>query len=229
MWICYILMAIVVGIVVLIILMASTLKSQADSFGGGEVGWTLAVLAVLIEAVIILYVLCKLILAKLQEDIFIAVLKDEGGWQAHFTAPTFMESMLCCFTPSLVLQILTLPLNVFPVVGTVAYLLINAVSCGWDLMAMYYDASGMASSSQRALVVGNGCSKIAPQKILSNPHFEFGAMCLLLELVPVIGPSFFCLGNACGAALWAVDLEMQKRSGGLTNGLGIGIGMGESI
>jgi hypothetical protein len=181
------------------------------------------------EAVIILYVLCKLILAKLQEDIFIAVLKDEGGWQAHFTAPTFMESMLCCFTPSLVLQILTLPLNVFPVVGTVAYLLINAVSCGWDLMAMYYDASGMASSSQRALVVGNGCSKIAPQKILSNPHFEFGAVCLLLELVPVIGPSFFCLGNACGAALWAVDLEMQKRSGGLTNGLGIGIGMGESI
>ena len=178
------------------------------------------------ESVIILFIICKLVLAKLQEDIFIAVLKDQGGWQAHFIAPTFMESMLCCFTPSLVLQIITLPLNVFPVVGTIAYLSINAVSCGWDLMAMYYDASGVASSAQRALVVGKGCSKMMPQKILSSPLFEFGAICLLLELVPVIGPAFFCLGNACGAALWAVDLEMEKKRGGLK---GFGIGVGESI
>ncbi|GMH57362.1 hypothetical protein TrRE_jg996 [Triparma retinervis] len=219
-------MAIAVGVITLIILMATTLKSQASSFGGGEVGWVLAILAVLIESVIILFIICKLVLAKLQEDIFIAVLKDQGGWQAHFIAPTFMESMLCCFTPSLVLQIITLPLNVFPVVGTIAYLSINAVSCGWDLMAMYYDASGVASSAQRALVVGKGCSKMMPQKILSNPLFEFGAICLLLELVPVIGPTFFCLGNACGAALWAVDLEMEKKRGGLK---GFGIGVGESI
>jgi len=118
--------------------------------------------------------------------------------------------MLCCFTPSLVIQIITLPLNIIPVLGTLVYLCINATTYGWDLMAMYYNASGMASTAQRALVVGNGCSKLSPQNIGSNPHFNFGVACLLLELVPVVGPSFFCLGNACGAALWAIEIEKSK-------------------
>ena len=39
---------------------------------------------------------------------------------------------------------------------------------------------------------------------------EFVVLGLLLELVPVVGPSFFCLGNACGAALWAIEIEKSK-------------------
>jgi len=227
--ICYILCSIVIGIMALIVLMATTLKPQANLLGGGEVGWILAILAVLIEAVIILYMVCKLLLNKLQEDIFIKVMKAEGAWQAHFVAPTFMDTMLCCFTPSLVIQIFTLPLNVFPVIGTIAYLFVNAVTYSWDFMAMYYDAIGLSSSVQRSMVVGNSCSKIMPSNILSNPHFQFGSWCLLLELIPVFGPSFLSLGNACGAALWAVDMERTKMAKRVDGGLGIGIGVGSEV
>lgn len=35
---------------------------------------------------------------------------------------------------------------------------------------------------------------------------------VILELIPLIGPTFFSLGNACGAALWACDMCKEGRA-----------------
>lgn len=46
--VCYILLAALIGVVALIILMAAALEPQAETFGGGEFGWIMGVLVVLV-------------------------------------------------------------------------------------------------------------------------------------------------------------------------------------
>ena len=120
--------------------------------------------------------------------------------------------MLCCCNATLLLQILTLPLNLIPVIGTMAYVYVNAPLASWDFIGLYYDAMGMSDSEQRLKVVGRGCEKLHPSRALGEDHFRFGMACVFLELMPLVGPTFFSMGNACGAALWACDMQREVRT-----------------
>ena len=119
--------------------------------------------------------------------------------------------MVCCCSPSLLLQIITLPLNLIPLAGTVAYVYINAPLAAWDYMGLYYDALGLSSAEQKARVVGRGCERLHPSRAFGEDHFRFGMAVVVLELLPLVGPMFFSLGSACGAALWAVDMCREER------------------
>jgi hypothetical protein len=45
--------------------------------------------------------------------------------------------------------------------------------------------------------------------MISNQYTKFGFVCCLLESIPIIGPTFFALTNACAVALWACEMEAK--------------------
>ncbi|GMI09660.1 hypothetical protein TrLO_g5281 [Triparma laevis f. longispina] len=217
--ICYVIIGIIFALAALIILLAAALKPQAEAFGGEVLGWLLGTIAVFVEAFIIAMIFMKLMVSKAQEQLFVSVMKLEGCWNDGWEEPTMLSNLICCCNTTLLLQMVTLPINLLPVVGTMLYVALNAPLASWDLMSLYYDSIGMNEVEQKRKVVGKGCEKINPNTFFGDAHFRFGMSATFVELVPLLGPTLFTLGNACAAALWSCDIEKEKKRGEEERGL----------
>ncbi len=193
---CLLCLGIVLSLVSLITLLATALVPQADAFGGGEWwSWCLAIIAVFLEAILITFLLLKFLSSKAQKSAFVQTMKLEGTWKPDMVPPSTLENPC---NVSLFIQIVTFPLNLVPVAGTIAYLLINSSLYTWDLIGMYYDAISLDEKLQRTLVL---------TPATSNPHIRFGCVGMMMELIPVLGQTILPISNAVAAALWASDME----------------------
>ncbi|GMH99486.1 hypothetical protein TrVE_jg3872 [Triparma verrucosa] len=215
---CYVIIGIIFALVALIILLAVALKPQAEAFGGEVLGWLLGTIAVFVEAFIIAMIFMKLLVSTAQEKLFVKVMKLEGCWNDSWEEPTMLSNLICCCNTTLLLQMVSLPLNLLPVIGTMMYVALNAPLASWDLMSLYYDSIGMNQTEQRRKVLGKGCSKINLSTFFGDSHFRFGMSATFLELFPLVGPTLFTLGNACGAALWACDIVRASGEEGVLTG-----------
>jgi len=100
------------------------------------------------------------------------------------------------FTPKAIIRYLMyLPLNFIPVVGTVAFVIMQGRNAGPAAHTRYFQLKGW-SGSQKAQHVER----------YKAAYTSFGVISVLLELVPVAS-IFFAFTNSVGAALWAADLE----------------------
>ncbi|KAI0791971.1 hypothetical protein C8Q75DRAFT_714888 [Abortiporus biennis] len=93
--------------------------------------------------------------------------------------------------------LLSLPLNMVPVLGTVAFLLLNGHRGGPGWHARYFQLKGL-DKKQRAEFV----DKRRPE------YTAFGMATLLFNFVPLVG-LVFTFTSTVGAALWAAELEAQ--------------------
>jgi hypothetical protein len=116
-----------------------------------------------------------------------------------------------------VVKFVTIPIQLIPLFGGIAFSAINATFNGWDLMRNYFKAVQLSSKLQRSEVFGeehmNKFSLIHPSTYdINNDYARLGFMAGLLESIPIVGVTVFSLTNAIAAALFACDIE---RSGGL--------------
>lgn len=169
-----------------------------------------AVPLVLGEAYIILMFLGKsFLLGQLNMDLFDAVMVQKGhsalvekqravttkSSGARQLGKVLSRPLAKLSTDNLVRYLLTLPLNLIPVVGTVFFLGYNGYKSGPSAHARYFQLKGW-DKSRRASFVDRR----------RGAYTAFGVVSLLLNMVPVVG-IVLGLASTVGAALWASDLE----------------------
>ena len=90
-----------------------------------------------------------------------------------------------------------LPLNLIPVAGTPAFLILTGYRAGPFHHWRYFKLLGLAKEERKVAV-----------KKRKLPYTWFGTIALLLQLVPVLS-MLFLMTTASGSALWVVQLERK--------------------
>jgi len=175
----------------------------------GPLAFATAALLVLGEAyAVIMFVSKAFFLGSAQDQLFNAVFRQQGINLVYFEpkgkSRSFMQSVLkrplSRFSKEGMLRyVVSLPLNLVPMVGTVLFLLYNGAKAGPTFHSRYFQAKGMSPASRKAFVDKR-----------KGAYTAFGATTLGLNLVPVVGP-IFMLTSTVGAALWACELEKKEK------------------
>ncbi|CAI4210977.1 unnamed protein product [Parascedosporium putredinis] len=101
---------------------------------------------------------------------------------------------------SLVRYLMYLPLNFIPIVGTVAFLVIQGRARGKAIHSRYFQLKKWSDSRQSDWL-----------RIHVAPYTAFGLVATLLEMIPFLS-ILFAFTNTTGAALWAADIEADHSS-----------------
>jgi hypothetical protein len=108
-----------------------------------------------------------------------------------------------------------LPLNLVPLFGTPAFLVITGARAGPLHHYRYFKLRGLTKKEKREEIRSRRwkytwyVESFLAREMLTNLD-RFGSIALLLQLVPVLS-MFFLLTTAAGSALWIIKLEEQKR------------------
>ncbi|KAI9209205.1 etoposide-induced protein 2.4-domain-containing protein [Polychytrium aggregatum] len=172
----------------------------------GWLAWIISVILCLIEAALLVLIVVALAYPCYLDTLFQKVLELEK--QDEFIAETKHNGDNCargCGRDlgmalfSLLITILTSPLNVIPVLGTVIWVYVNAYFTGWGFLGFYFGRKAFTFSQARAFC-----------RSRSGQVTSFGAVCFALHLVPGFN-ALFTFTNIIGVALWACDLETKAR------------------
>ncbi|KAH8819759.1 hypothetical protein F5884DRAFT_761685 [Xylogone sp. PMI_703] len=182
----------------------------------GPGAWFNAVFLVLGEGQVVIALLFEALLVdETLVDVFDATLIREGlvdlvspSRILHHDAPNSVKMLgkpttSAVYAPFSFCQIIefifALPLNLIPVVGTPAFLIITGARAGPFHHWRYFKLRGITKKERQNEI-----------KQRRAKYTWFGTVSLILQLVPVLS-MFFLLTSAAGSALWAVKLEEQKR------------------
>ncbi|EMC97789.1 hypothetical protein BAUCODRAFT_403847 [Baudoinia panamericana UAMH 10762] len=123
-------------------------------------------------------------------------IKSGGASDAIARLGKLMSKPFANFTPSAIVKyFMYLPLNFIPVIGTVAFVVLQGRRYGPAAHARYFQLKGMSTTQREKFVEER-----------QGAYTSFGIVATLLEIVPLAG-IFFAFTNTCGAALWAADME----------------------
>jgi len=202
---------IIVAVATVTVLFIFALKPQVEFFARGQDeltwwSWLLGVIAVLMESIALCALFLRVVYSKCQKRIFVETMKKEGRWKEEMIEPSLAKDVNCCRYGFFV-GLVTFPLNLIPVAGTFLYAFLNAPFNAWDYMDMYFDAIQMDDRAQKLEVSGGNLETHCCGMYASSEYVRFGFVSVLLETIPILGPAVFSLSNACGAALWACDME----------------------
>ncbi|KAJ7716659.1 hypothetical protein DFH07DRAFT_862004 [Mycena maculata] len=157
---------------------------------------------------VIMFVSKAFFLGRAQDQLFNAVFRQEGvnlvyvepkGKSRSFAQSVYKGVSSRLSKEGMLRYIVSLPLNLVPMVGTVLFLLYNGSKAGPTFHTRYFQAKGMLPATRQAFVDKR-----------KGAYTAFGAATLGLNLVPVVGP-LFTLTSTVGAALWACDIEKKER------------------
>ncbi|EJD40836.1 hypothetical protein AURDEDRAFT_90687 [Auricularia subglabra TFB-10046 SS5] len=96
---------------------------------------------------------------------------------------------------AIAMYLVSLPLNLIPVVGTAIFIILQGRRSGPGYHARYFQLKGMTPNERKTFIERN-----------RGAYTSFGTAAALLGLVPFVSiPLAF--SNSVGAALWAADLE----------------------
>ncbi|KAI0701501.1 hypothetical protein BC835DRAFT_1264838 [Cytidiella melzeri] len=95
--------------------------------------------------------------------------------------------------------LITIPLNLFPVLGTITFLLVNGHRSGPGWHARYFQLKGFNNTQRKDFV-----EKRRPD------YTAFGVGALAFSFIPIVG-LVFTFTNTIGAALWAADMEARSN------------------
>ncbi|KAJ6618242.1 hypothetical protein B0H10DRAFT_2029937 [Mycena sp. CBHHK59/15] len=178
----------------------------------GPFAFATAAVLVLGEAYTIILFLSKaFFLGRAQDQLFNAVFRQQGVNLVYVEPKGKNRGALQAVSKSLakplsrfskegmLRYIVSLPLNLVPMVGTVLFLLYNGVKAGPTFHSRYFQAKGLSPATRQAFVDKR-----------KGAYTAFGATTLGLNLVPVVGP-IFVLTSTVGAALWACELEKKEK------------------
>ncbi|KAG0325343.1 hypothetical protein BGZ99_000757 [Dissophora globulifera] len=211
--ICPILLTIIWAIAAIIFGFAYLLHVQAHALINANcpagLAWFVSVIFVLLEIAIMIVLFYLIILPIYQDGLFDRVLKLRG--LRHVLERNHGNDLVKCmrgvnggifilFCQILVL-ILTLPLNVIPILGQIMYALIN----GWLLtfgLRFHYDVE------IRNISVAQSRREAWSRR---SEYSGFGSIAVALEMIPIAN-LLFMWTNIVGCALWVADeIEKEER------------------
>ncbi|CAH0473492.1 unnamed protein product [Peronospora belbahrii] len=172
--------------------------------------WIFAVIFVIIQVFLITILYGLFVLEWFMDKIFAYVLIQQGyrdlveNKERH---SPFLRVMTSCCRVSVLLRlgllIITLPLNMIPVLGNITYAWLNGTLMAWESHLYYFEMKAFDYEQQ--------------QQLVSQRKFQysaFGMQALLLEMIPIVG-AIFMFTNAVGAALFAASIEKDLEKKGL--------------
>jgi len=199
-------------------LLATALKPQAELISSSLEWWAwfIAVLIVLLESAICSGLLLIVSQSKAQTNLFVATMRLEGQWREGEMQKQSTIKDLNFVKKAFIVRLITMPIEIIPLLGGAIYSAINATFIGWDYMDRYFDVIKLSSKLQRVEVFGedkSDCSALCYSSTYDadNEYARFGFMCSFLESFPIVGWVVFPLTNSIAAALFACDIE---KSGG---------------
>ncbi|KAE8994954.1 hypothetical protein PR003_g25744 [Phytophthora rubi] len=216
---CPLLLTLVMAIMSVVVLFSIALVPQAESLEDAGVAkwlsWLLSVMLVLVEIFLVTLIYNLVIMGCYQDKIFEQVMVARGfkfkdmleDEERHASCARACRS--CCRVSlwlRLVLLIVTLPLNLLPIVGSVIYAWLNGTILAWEYHLLYFEFKNFSYGQQKAF--------INEHKV---QYSSFGMQALLMEMIPGVG-SLFVFTNAVGAALFAAHLEEEERERGALQG-----------
>lgn len=187
----------------------------------GWLAWLSSVLMVIAEVALINLIIMLVLFGCVQSNIIRAVLEEKGILQVLQDENRLRGRDLpepnCCrdcghqilfLLVRLPLLLVTLPLNAIPVLGQVAWVLLNGWLYCWELQNEFIIMSRELHRCDEQMRFV--CDR-------RGAFFGFGSTAMALELIPIAGPWIFFASNACGAALLAeVFFKEQYEFNGRT-------------
>ncbi|KAF4032519.1 Etoposide-induced protein 2.4 (EI24) [Phytophthora infestans] len=207
---CPLLLTLIVAITSVVVLFSVALVPQAEELEDAGVtkwlSWLLAVMLVLVEIFLVTLIYNLVIMGCYQDKVFEQVMVARGfkemveDEERHAGCVRACRS--CCRVSlwlRLVLLIVTLPLNLIPIIGSIIYAWLNGTILAWEYHLLYFEFKNFTYAQQKAFV---------------NEHkvqySSFGMQALLMEMIPGFG-SIFVFTNTVGAALMAAHFEEEER------------------
>lgn len=214
---CPLLLTLVVAITSVVVLFSVALVPQAEGLEDAGVtswlSWLLAVMLVLVEIFLVTLIYNLVIMGCYQDKIFEQVMVARGfkdmveDEERHASCARACRS--CCRVSlwlRLVLLIVTLPLNLIPIIGSIIYAWLNGTILAWEYHLLYFEFKNFSYGQQKTF--------INEHKV---QYSSFGMQALLMEMIPGVG-SLFVFTNTVGAALLAAHLEEEERERGALQG-----------
>ncbi|KAG6614103.1 Homogentisate 1 [Phytophthora cinnamomi] len=205
---CPVLLTVAVAFGVAITLFTLTLHRQEralyDAGLSSFFAWLIAVIFVIVEVFIVTVVYGLVCLEWFKDKIFAHVLIERGyrelveNEERH---SPFLRVLTSCCRVSVMLRlgllVVTLPLNMIPVLGNVTYAWLNGTLMAWEAHLYYFEMKAFDFEQQKEV--------IAARKL---QYSSFGMQAMLLEMIPIAG-AIFMFTNAAGAALFAASIEKE--------------------
>ncbi len=195
-----------VGLASVIVIPAAALVPQADALKDANMtpwlAWVVAVLLVIVEIFAVTLIYSAIVLPCYMDRVFEQVLKDNGyeglveNDKQHSKCNRVCTA--CCKVSVCLrfgLMLLTLPLNLIPIIGTMVYIWLNGTIVAWEYHLYYFELKGIPYEEQKAIIQKRQVA-----------YSTFGAQALFLEMIPAVG-ILFLFTNTVGAALFAVEIE----------------------
>ncbi|GMF34770.1 unnamed protein product [Phytophthora fragariaefolia] len=211
MTVCPVILTIVVGMTTVIVLLAAAMSPQErglyDAGVPSGLAWVLAIMLCLVESFVIVMIYSLVCLACYQDKVFEYVMRQQGheelvdNKRRHASCIRICTS--CCRVSVLLrlgLLVVSVPLNVVPVVGNAMYAWLNGQIVAWEYHFFYFELKNYSFEQQQALINER-----------SLQYTLFGMQALLLEMVPGIG-AVFMFTNTVGAALFASSIEREEAA-----------------
>ncbi|KAI9319291.1 hypothetical protein BX666DRAFT_1854588 [Dichotomocladium elegans] len=209
--VCPFFLTLVAGILSLVLSFMYLLPLQAHALINVNcpawIAWTVSVIFVLLESALFDILFFAIVVPFFQDALFDATLKARGMERMFQTRIDVGGMVLCCrgVSSGLVLGIflilaqifvwiITAPLHLIPVVGTIIACYINGWPACWG-QHIHYDLEfrGFSVSESRRFAWHN-----------RNAYCQFGGVAVALELIPLFN-LLFMWTNVVGAALWVAD------------------------
>ncbi|GJN70988.1 hypothetical protein PLIIFM63780_002421 [Purpureocillium lilacinum] len=109
------------------------------------------------------------------------------------------------YTPWSIIQIVELivflPLNLVPIVGTPAFIIITGTRLGKLSHYRWFQLRGLSKQDQKREI-----------RSLTWDYIFFGTVAMILELIPVLS-FLFLLTTTAGSAMWAARMEDERHRG----------------
>ncbi|KAI8054572.1 etoposide-induced protein 2.4-domain-containing protein [Syncephalis plumigaleata] len=161
--------------------------------------WVVAVIIALLMSALILLIAVLIIIPALAESMVDYVWHDKGlplsDRPDACCRGCATDCGVCCThsVVSIILLIVTFPLNAIPVAGTIIFCYVNGWMYAWEKQTRYHvEVKGWDFRHSRAYATRHW-----------RAYAGFGMICYLLQLIPIAN-IFFSFTNAVGAALWSV-------------------------
>lgn len=168
--------------------------------------WIFALFFVIVELFIITFIYGIVLLEYTKDKIFAYVLTERGYGSAlegrnlsalRTVGNYFQVDVILRF----VLFVVSLPLNLIPVIGNLLFAWIHSTLIAWDYHVFYFEIKNWGYKQQKDWILDHKVK-----------YTSFGLQALLLHMVPFVGP-FFVFSNAAGAALLAIKFEKKLAKG----------------
>lgn len=168
--------------------------------------WIFAVFTVLVEIFAVTFVYGFILLEYTKDKIFEFVLREKGYDSAVDGREVSIVSSAASycqvdFILRFLLFVVSLPLNLIPVIGSLLFAWFHSTLIAWDYHIFYFELKGWRHSMQKAWILNHKAQ-----------YTSFGLQATLLHMIPFVGP-FFVFSNAAGAALLAIKMEKAIAKG----------------